>query len=69
MEDGERTYNDATIYLVNEDRLAPGSRGVVRVRPHFPDKWADLVPGSVVELCEGYRIVGLATVTNLFPSP
>lgn len=67
-DDGERVYNDATFYLVEAERLEPGVAGRVRVQPHNPDEWSQLVPGSVFELCEGRRVVGRATVTELFPA-
>ena len=68
-EGGERTYNDATFFLVDGERLEPGARGRARVQPHFPDEWSELIQGSTFELCEGRRIVGVATITGLFPPP
>lgn len=66
-EQGERTYNDATFYLLDKEHLDPGDRGRARVMPHFPDDWSDLVEGSTFELCEGRRVVGVATIAGLFP--
>ena len=67
IEDGERTFNDATFFLLNAEMVAPGERGPARVQPHFPDEWSDLERGSTFELCEGRHVVGVATVTGLFP--
>ena len=61
-----RTYNDATLYLIDTESLAPGDTAVARVRPHDPDAWYMLTEGSTFELCEGPRTVGVATVTDLF---
>lgn len=68
-ERSERTYNDATFYLLDSEQLNPGERGRARTRPHFPDDWSGLVVGSTFDLCEGRRVVGVATVTCLFPPP
>ncbi len=65
IEDGERRYNDATFYLLDVDRLGPGERGRVRVEPHLPEAWSNLAKGLRIELCEGRRVVGIATVTRL----
>lgn len=64
---GHRVYNDATIHLVDGDQLAPGATARARVEPHFPDDWSHLAVGSSFELCEGPRVIGVATVTGLFP--
>jgi translation elongation factor EF-Tu-like GTPase len=65
---GQRVYNDATIHLLDADRLEPGATARARVEPHFPDDWSHLTVGSRFELCEGARVVGIATVTGLFPA-
>jgi hypothetical protein len=67
IEHGERTYNDATFFLIDRKTLEPGERGRARVEPHFPDEWSDLDEGFTFELCEGRRVIGIATVTALFP--
>lgn len=66
-DDGHRLYNDATFHLVAGDQLAPGYTALARVEPHFPDDWSHLEIGSTFELCEGPRVIGVATVTALFP--
>jgi translation elongation factor EF-Tu-like GTPase len=69
MEDGRRTYNDATFVIVDSERIEPGGRGVARVHPHLPRDWSDLGPGSTFELCEGPRTIGTATVSKSLPRP
>lgn len=67
-DDGLRAYNDATFHLIGSDRLAPGETARARVEPHFPDDWSHMEVGSRFELCEGSRVIGVATVTGLYPS-
>jgi len=64
-EDG--TSYDATFLLLDTDRLEPGHTARARIRPHFPDSWTRVEIGTVVEMCEGRRAVGRATVVDLFP--
>jgi hypothetical protein len=59
---GKRTYNDATVYLLDQDRLGPGERGRVRLRPHSPAYWSHVDSGTYFELVEGPRLIGLGTV-------
>jgi translation elongation factor EF-Tu-like GTPase len=66
---GERTYNDATVYLLEADALPPGATGRARIQPHHPDEWSDVVVGATFELCEGLRVIGYAHVASLFPAP
>lgn len=68
-EGGDRTYNDAVIYLESAEELRPGSSAIARLQPAFPDLWTDVAIGDVIDVCEGSRIVGQATVIELFPSP
>lgn len=63
-----RAYNDATIHLVDSDLLAPGHAAAARIQPHDPDSWTQISVGSTIELCEGPRTIGIATVTELFPA-
>jgi hypothetical protein len=66
---GERSYHDAVIHLETTESLEPGSSSLVRLQPAFPDSWSGLTVGSVIDVCEGSRVVGEATVVELFPSP
>ena len=68
-ETGERSYNDAVIHLEATEALEPGSSATVRLQPAFPDLWHEIEPGFVIDVCEGSRVVGQATVLELFPSP
>lgn len=65
---GKRTFNDASLYLVDVERLAPGATARAQVRPHSPEYWSDLAVGTRFELCEGTRVIGEAVVVALFPS-
>ncbi|MGQ0744346.1 MAG: hypothetical protein ACT4OS_08450 [Acidimicrobiales bacterium] len=64
--DGERAYYDAVVYLESADALEPGLSALIRLQPAFPDLWNDVTRGSVIDVCEGSRIVGEATVVELF---
>lgn len=66
---GERAYSDAAVYLEGIEQLEPGETAVVRLRPSLPDDWRDIEVGSEIELCEGRRVLGVATVVELFPAP
>jgi translation elongation factor EF-Tu-like GTPase len=68
-EDGERTYNDATFYLLGVDELPPGASAHARVQPHNPDEWSGLDVGARFELCEGPRVIGDAVIVKLLPAP
>jgi elongation factor Tu len=61
------TSYDATFLLLDTDRLEPGDTARARIQPHFPDPWTGVEIGTVVEMCEGPRTVGRATVVDLFP--
>jgi hypothetical protein len=70
----ESSYHDATVFILDVPildvpEILPGSSARARLQPHYPDEWADLAVGSDFELCEGPRVIGRATVTELFPTP
>lgn len=65
---GQHTYNDAIIFLENDGILKPGDSATVRIQPAFPDLWTKVGVGTVIQLCEGLRVIGEATVIELFPS-
>ena len=46
----------------------PVDATTVRIQPAFPDLWTDVGVGTISEVCEGSRVVGEATVIELFPS-
>lgn len=60
----ERVYNDAMIELVDREQLAPGEDSAARVRPGVPPSWQHVVPGAKLELYEGSKRVGIATVQD-----
>jgi translation elongation factor EF-Tu-like GTPase len=63
------SYHDATVFILDVPEILPGSSARARLQPHYPDVWADLAVGSDFGLCEGPRVIGRATVTELFPMP
>jgi hypothetical protein len=67
--DGRRTCNDAGVYLKVGEELAPGQTGEAWLVPLRPEFWDHLRVGDVIEMSEGERVVGTATVTALQPKP
>ncbi len=65
---GDKTYNDARVYLETVDELASGERAVVRFYPLSPEAWVGLDVGSSFDVCEGARVVGVARVIEPLPS-
>ena len=61
--DGGEQQNDAAIYLVDIDELAPGSEAKARLRPAVPGAWTSISVGAALLMCEGPRTIGSATVT------
>ena len=59
---GERVYNDAAIEFESDLELSPGSTATVIIRPAFQEFWLDVGSGSMIEICEGPRVVGDATI-------
>jgi hypothetical protein len=68
-ENGRRAYNDAGVYLQVGDELAPGQTGAAWLIPLRPEFWGQLRVGDVIEMSEGERVVGTATVTALHLEP
>lgn len=71
---GERTENggemghDAPITMEGELRLDLGDEAVVRLLPLFPEYWHNITTGSRLEMREGARVVGVATVLDWVPA-
>jgi len=63
--DGEPLFHDALVVLVGRDALAPGETGEVRLFPLIPESWFRLQPGDVIDMHEGSRLVGRATILAL----
>ena len=68
-EDGRRAYNDAGVYLKGGEELAPGQTGEAWLIPLRPEFWSHVRVGDVIDMSEGERVVGTATVTALHPEP
>ena len=62
--DGQRVYTDGAVYPIDEEELAPGTAGSVRIYPLVRENWSDVGPGTELEMCEGPRVVGVATVAK-----
>ncbi len=63
---GQRPMDEATFYVEDGDSVGPGDVGLIRIHPVRPERWAAVDVGSVIEVCEGPRVVGWATITELF---
>lgn len=64
--DSEDSYFDATFNIDGVDVLEPGDTGDSRIQPHHPDDWVGVEIGTVIDMCEGPRLIGRAVVTALF---
>ena len=62
----EGEFFDATFHIQGAAVLEPGATLDVRIQPHHPDDWRSIEVGSVIEMCEGPRLIGRAIVTSLF---
>ena len=51
--------------LAGTEFLAPGECGAARILPFSPEYWHPLRVGDQMEMCEGPRVVGLATITAI----
>jgi hypothetical protein len=61
----ERVYASAVVELMDIEKLPPGGRGRVRIRPFAPELWTHVRIGSALDMCEGQHRVGEATVTGI----
>jgi uncharacterized protein DUF5063 len=62
---GKPAVNDGRITLIDQDELAPGTEGLVRIQPMFSEFWATVREGAVVLVQEGARVVGHVTVEKV----
>jgi hypothetical protein len=62
---GKPALNDGRIMLIEQDELAPGAEGLVRVEPVFSEFWATVREGAVVPVQEGARVVGHVTIERV----
>ena len=67
-EGGRRAYNDAGVYLTESEELAPGQTGDASLVPLRPEYWRHLRCGDTIEMSEGSRVVGIATVLAVHPN-
>lgn len=66
---GEPTINDGRVFLEDRDELAPGVEGEARIEPLRSEFWGHVVPGTVIAMQEGNRVVGYATVREIVARP
>lgn len=64
-ESGEPELNDAPVTLEDHRALNPGETGVVRLHPLWPEAWRQLTEGREINMQEGPRVVGHATVLRV----
>ena len=70
---GERTENglemlhDAPITMEGPLTLSFGDEAVVRLMPLVPEYWQNVTVGSHLEMREGARVVGVATIFGWVP--
>ncbi len=63
--EGERVLDHVVLYVEGGDGVDPGQIGMVRMHPVSAERWAGVNVGTLIEVREGSRIVGEATVTEL----
>lgn len=63
---GEPTVNDGRVLLDGISELAPGAEGPAIVEPLAEEFWGAVDVGAVLPMQEGRRVVGYATVTDVF---
>ncbi len=61
----ERVYASAVVELVDVEELPPRGRGRIRIYPLAPQLWMHVTIGATLEMCEGQRRMGEATVTGI----
>lgn len=69
-DEGLAVHHDAPVTFEGSDRLALGTEATARLYPLFPEYWSAVKPGQRIEMREGARVVGIATIIEslLVPS-
>lgn len=62
--EGQPMLNDAPLLLESGDWLQPGSEAEVQLHPLVWDYWQDIQQGQRIQMCEGSRVLGEATVVR-----
>lgn len=62
--DGSETYTDGPIDTADGVDLPPGTIGDIRIYPLCPETWANVAVGDRINMYEGMRVIGEATVTG-----
>lgn len=64
---GLEIHHDAPLVIDGQSHLEPGGDATVRLYPTHPAYWNDVAPGHEMEMREGGRVVGRATVLERLP--
>jgi hypothetical protein len=62
-------HYDAPMVIEGSDWLDLGAEATVRVCPLRPELWVGVGPGHRMEMREGRRVVGVATVIERVAAP
>jgi hypothetical protein len=65
LESGEVEINGARVSLGGATSIPPGGSGVVRLHPLWPEAWRNVRVGAEIDMHEGARIVGKATILRV----
>lgn len=57
------------MFLEDRDELAPGEEGLARIEPLASEFWGRVVPGAVIAMQEGNKVVGYATIREIVSRP
>lgn len=66
---GAPVVDDGRVLLEGRDELAPGAEGPARIEPIASERWGRVVPGAVIAMQEGPRVVGHATIREIVARP
>ncbi|HXH80027.1 DUF4926 domain-containing protein [Nocardioides sp.] len=63
--DGHRPDNDAMVFPEGTRELLPGTTCIVRLVPRFPQRWSHVAVGDLIQMRDGRRVIGSATVVEV----
>lgn len=61
----EKAYNNWVITLEDREYIEPGETHFARITLLHPELVGDVIPGDVIEIADGFRLSGRATVIEL----
>ncbi|HVF20819.1 MAG TPA: hypothetical protein VNA14_11335 [Mycobacteriales bacterium] len=62
---GDRGANGAVLFLEDREKLSPGESSMARLQPGVEHFWNGIYVDMLIELGEGTRLIGKATVEEL----